>query len=136
MKKTVKRILVSSLMICAFVLMTFGTLNVHAAEDEDVLTYRLTIDKAPGEVQGWVNECSNLTGIYITESNGRYWVYTNAMSDNSNYSFNTKSDNGVYSITIVPNNYYPGDGYALISIPLRYTKITARCGSYVTEINK
>lgn len=114
------------------------SLNDIAESDTeyDVLTYRLAIENAPKDVQTWVQECnSKSSDIFICEYNSRYWIYTNAIGANNNFSFTIASSNtGEGTITIIQNNE-DGNGYALLSAPTKYTNLIVNCGDYTVETN-
>lgn len=135
MKKAIGLVL-TSLIIFTVTLASFTVTPVEAKSTSDVLTYKLTINEAPTVVQSWVNE-HNTKGIYIMEYNGRYWVYTNAIGAVNNYSFSIESDdNGFGTLTINPNSSLSGDGYALLSCPIKYMQFTAKCGDYSETVNR
>ena len=102
----------------------------------NVLTCRLEIENAPKDVQTWVQECNSKSpDIFICEYNNRYWIYTNTIGANNNFSFEIASNNaGEGTITIIPNNE-DGNGYALLSAPTKYTDLFVNCGDYTAEAN-
>lgn len=103
-----------------------------------VLTYKATIDEAPTEVQAWISECeSAASDIYVKECDGRYWIYTNVIGADNDYGFKSSSENtGTCMIEIIPIESESGNGYALLSAPVKYNYLSIKSGEYTTVISK
>jgi len=103
-----------------------------------VLTYKITIDKVPTEVQSWIKECNSATSdIYVKEYDGRYWIYTNVIGADNDYAFKSSSESaGSCMIEIIAIESESGNGYALLSAPAQYNFLSVKSGEYTIAISK
>lgn len=100
---------------------------------DDDMVYRWHTDAALNrkELKSWLKQCKSSTGIYISQYEGRYFVYTNAIGSDKDFTFERKTDekSGVTTIKIAERKNASGEGYALLAVPMS-KKIVAKCGKY------
>ena len=103
-----------------------------------VLTYKTTIDEAPEDIQSWIKECeSAASDVFVKEYDGRYWIYTNVIGTDNDYSFKLSSESaGTCVIEIIPIESESGNGYVLLSAPAKYNYLSVKSGEYTTVISK